>query len=46
MKKEYTSPEIVVASYSSEDIITASTLTKEKTQSSFEKTINFKDIKF
>ena len=47
MKKEYTSPELVIASYSSEDVITASGLTKSGTQTSKNfGSIAYSDIKF
>lgn len=47
MKKEYTSPELVIASYSSEDIITASSLKKSGTQTSDKfGSIAYSDIKF
>ncbi len=46
MKKEYTNPELVIASYSSEDVITASGLKTEATQKTFGNKIKYSDLSF
>ena len=46
MKKEYAKPEVLITSYSQEDIITVSGIKTDTTQSTFDKAIAFNSIDF